>query len=95
MKKSLFTVSVLFISFILQCNAQQNVIPFQWNEARERTHNDNRNNPQKWDIKNWKVDIQMTMSGDKPMFNGVFPTPNYDLADNTFNGLGNTGEGWI
>lgn len=65
---------------------------FEWNLENERTHNNNRNDTSKLSLQNWNVDMRNIQLNGRPMINGVFPVPEYNLADSTFVGLGNSGE---
>ena len=85
----------LIISILLilstRCKAQDKETGFEWNLEKEKIHNENRKDSTKWSSKNWKVDTENIKIGGKPVINGVFPIPDYDLIDSTFNGLGNSG----
>jgi|GEM_PF-513859 len=72
-------------------DALQKNTGFAWNLEKEKTQNENRNDSTKWSYKNWKADTQDVSVDGKPMINGVFPVPKYELVDSTFNGLGNSG----
>ena len=84
---------MIYILLILAfgCKAQEKETGFEWNLEKEKIHNENRNDSTKWSSKNWKVDTVKIIIGGKPMINGVFPVPDYNLIDTTFNGLGNSG----
>ncbi|MDQ2178361.1 hypothetical protein [Marinifilum sp. D714] len=87
--KNIITYILLILT--LGCNAQEKKSNFEWNLEKERIHNKNRNDSIKWSSKNWQADIHNFTFEGKPMRNGVFPVPDYDLSDTTFNGLGNSG----
>ena len=89
MCRSIITTLILLLLF--SCNTQEKNNQFRWNLEKEKLHNENRNDPTKQSLKCWENDtINYSLSG-KPMIEGVFPVPDYDLADSTFNGLGNSG----
>ncbi|MDE5423985.1 hypothetical protein L3073_17355 [Ancylomarina sp. DW003] len=76
---------------IYSCSYQKKESHFQWNLEKERIHNENRNDLTKISSKNWISDTKdISISGD-PLIQGVFPVPDYDLADSTFNGVGYSG----
>ena len=85
--------AIIYIFLILSfgCKAQEKETGFEWNIENEKIHNENRNDSTKWSSKNWKADIDNIKVSGKPMINGVFPVPDYDLTDSTFNGLGYSG----
>jgi len=83
-------ILILFLAY--NCNAQEKRNHRKWNLAKERTHNENRNDSTKWSKKLWANDTQEIASNAKPMTQGVYPVPDYDLADSTFNGLGYSGD---
>ena len=87
--KKVITYILLILAFA--CKAQKKETLFEWNLEKEKIHNENRNNSTKWSSKNWKADTFNIKIGGKPIINGVFPVPDYDLIDSTFNGLGNSG----
>lgn len=88
MKKTIF----LFIVFLsIAGKAQDSGNKFEWNLEKERLLNANRSDSTKWSSKNWKADTQNVRLTGKPMKNGIFPVPDYELVDSTFNGLGNSG----
>lgn len=65
---------------------------FDWTLEKERVHNENRKNPAKIDLQTWMVDTDNIKITGKPLINGVFPIPDYDLADSTFIGVGSSGD---
>ena len=81
-----------FILFALSCNAQKKENKFEWNLKKERIHNENRNDSTKVDLGCWLVDKKNFEISGKPFIDGVFPVPKYELADDSFEGLGNSGE---
>ena len=85
--------TIIYILLILAfgCKAQEKETGFEWNLEKEKIHNENRMDSTKWSSKNWKVDTENIKIGGKPMINGVYPVPDYELIDTTFNGLGNSG----
>ena len=85
--------AIIYILLIVafNCKAQEKETGFEWNLEKEKIHNENRKDSTKWSSKNWKVDTENIKISGKPMINGVYPVPNYDLIDTTFNGLGNSG----
>lgn len=86
-KTLIFIITILVFS----CKAQDEKPEFKWNLEEERIHNENRNDSTKWSLINWGVDTQnLTLEG-KPIIKGAFPVPKYELADSTFNGVGNSG----
>lgn len=89
MEKSIL-VSALFLILTFSCKSQKEEV-FIWNLEKERIHNENRNDSTKWSQKNWKADTQNLELSGKPMMEGIFPVPKYELIDTTFNGLGNSG----
>lgn len=86
-KTLIFIISILVFS----CKAQEEKPEFKWNLEQERIHNENRNDSTKWSSKNWETDILDIELEGKPIINGVFPVPKYELTDSTFNGLGSSG----
>ena len=82
------------MSFLLclSCNEQKKSNEFEWSIEKERNHNKNRNDSTKLSVKTWNADTENIRLSDRPMVNGVFPVPDYDLADSTFVGLGNSGD---
>ncbi|MGB5667413.1 MAG: hypothetical protein WBM53_11225, partial [Maribacter sp.] len=92
MNKPFKIVFVLSLLLFFSCNNQEKSDGFEWNIEKERIHNDNRNDSTTLSSKNWTLDAQNIRLNGRPMINGVFPVPNYDLADSTFVGLGNSGE---
>lgn len=91
-KTILVVITLLTLLLIFNCKAQVKNDQFQWNLEKERINNENRNDSIKWSKKNWEADTQNLSFDGKPMISGVFPVPDYDLVDSTFNGLGNSGE---
>ncbi|WP_424001427.1 hypothetical protein [Maribacter sp. IgM3_T14_3] len=83
-----------FLSLILLigCKGQEKREGFKWNSEKEKIHNQNRNDSTKLSVKTWNADIENIRLNDRPMVNGVFPVPDYDFADSTFVGLGNSGD---
>lgn len=92
MKKLLVVINLLILFVAFNCIAQKKNNQFQWNLEKERVHNKNRSDSTKWSLKNWKADNQNKRVKGKPIIEGVFPVPDYNLADSTFNGLGNSGD---
>lgn len=94
MKKTIGVISLFTLSSVFSCEAQEKgkVTEFEWNLEKEMIHNKNRGDSTKWSAKNWEADGQNITPAGEPMINGVFPVPDYNLADSTFNGLGNAGE---
>ena len=92
MNKSLKIIWFLSFLLLLSCNEQVKNNGFEWNIEKERIHNQNRNDSTKVSTKNWEADTQDIRLNGKPMVNGIFPVPDYDLVDSTFIGLGNSGE---
>lgn len=80
------------MAILIGCKPKEKKTGFEWNLEKEKTHNDNRNDTTKWSSKNWEADTQNVEISGKPMINGVFPIPRYELTDSTFNGLGNSGD---
>jgi len=85
--------SITFILLILvfTCKDQEKESEFEWNLDKERIHNENRNDSTKWSLNNWKADTPINKLDGIPIINGVYPVPEYELIDSTFNGLGNLG----
>lgn len=85
--------AITYILLILAfgCKNHESKTGFEWNLEKEKIHNANREDSTKWSSKNWKVDTENIKIDGKPIINGVFPVPDYDLIDSTFNGLGNSG----
>lgn len=88
MNKSILII-ILFLAF--SCRNEEKGNQFQWNLEKERIHNDNRNDSTKRSDKNWIADTRDISISGKPMIEGIFPVPNYDLADSTFKGVGHKG----
>jgi len=86
----LIIILVLFIAY--SCKAPERVNQCKWNQEKENIHNENRNDSTKWNNTLLKDDKAGIAFNAKPMIQGVFPVPNYDLADSTFNGLGYSGD---
>ena len=63
-------------------------IPFY----RENKSNKHRSDSTKWSSENWQADTQQIRVKGKPILEGVFPVPDYDLADSTFDGVGTSGD---
>ncbi len=84
-------ITFILLVLVWGCNTQEKKTGFEWNLEKEKIHNENRKDSTKWNSKNWKADTWNIKIGGKPMINGVFPVPHYDLIDSTFNGLGNSG----
>jgi len=84
---------IILISLLaFSCNVQEKDNLFQWTLKQERIHNENRNDSTKRSLKCWENDsINFSLNG-KPMIKGVFPVPDYDFADSTFNGVGYSGD---
>jgi ribosomal protein L31 len=76
----------------MSCKAQEKHKEFTWGIDDERIHNLHRNDSTKWSTKNWKADTKNSQIKGRPIINGVFPVPRYELVDSTFNGLGNSGD---
>ena len=76
---------------VFGCRAPEWETEFEWNLEKEKIYNGYRKDSTKWSSKNWKVDTQNLKVSGRPMIRGVFPVPDYDLIDSTFNGLGNSG----
>ncbi len=91
MKRPLNILFILTSLIVFTCNGQEKNSGFEWNLEKERIHNDNRNDSTKLSEINWTADTQDISTTGRPMINGVFPVPDYDLADSTFAGLGNGG----
>jgi len=92
MKLPFNIIFFLSLSFFIGCNSQEKNNGFEWNVEKEKIHNQNRNDSTKISKKNWSADTGNISLNGKPLVNGVFPVPDYDLADSTFVGLGNSGE---
>lgn len=92
MNKPLKLIYILSLVLLISCNAQEKNNGFEWNVQKERIHNANRSDSTKISKKNWIVDTANIDLTSKPMVEGVFPVPNYDLSDSTFVGLGNSGD---
>ncbi len=85
------TITFIILILAFSCKAQEEKPEFKWNLEKERIHNENRNDSTKWSSKNWKADTQNIKLKGKPIINGIFPVPKYELIESTFNGLGNSG----
>ena len=92
MDLSFNTVLFLSLFIFLSCKKEREKSGFEWNLEKERIHNQNRNDSTKISDKNWSADTANIRLNGRPMVNGVFPVPDYDLVDSTFVGLGNSGE---
>ncbi|MFC0877123.1 hypothetical protein ACE01N_11035 [Saccharicrinis sp. FJH2] len=84
-------ITYIFLVLTFGCKVQEKEIEFKWNPEKEKIHNENRNDSTKWSSKNWESDTSDFELWGKPIISGVFPVPEYDLIDSTFNGLGNSG----
>lgn len=63
---------------------------FIWNKEKKELQNSYRNDSLKWDMKMFETDKKYMDHFSKPIRDGVFPTPYYDLVGiNSFKGLGN------
>ena len=88
-----FNFILLFCLVLVHgCQELEKKKQFEWNLEKERTHNENRSDATKISQKTWKVDFQNINLNGKPMINGVFPVPDYNLVDSSFVGLGNSGD---
>lgn len=88
MNKLTLILFVVLITFSCQVQRKHK---FSWNIEKEKIHNENRNDSTKRSMKCWETDLNYVSLKGEPMIEGVFPVPNYDLADSTFVGIGNSG----
>ena len=91
MNKPITIIFILSLLLFFSCKKQEKSNGFEWNIEKERIHNQNRNDSTKLSVKTWNADKENIRLNGRPMVNGVFPVADYDLADSTFVGLGNSG----
>lgn len=92
MKQPFKAILFLSLSLYFSCKNHEKNDEFVWNIQKEKKHNENRNDSTKLSLTNWSLDRHNISLDSRPLINGVFPVPDYDLTDRTFTGLGNSGE---
>lgn len=92
--KNIIKIAGLSLSLIfVNCGVKPKNKSFEWNLEKEKIHNENRNVFSLRDIKTWEVDLKtLSEKESQPILDGVFPVPEYVLADSTFVGLGSKGD---
>lgn len=89
MNKAIQIILLLKVLFLISCtDVRDQRTGFVWDLENEKIHNENRNDSTKWSYASWIADTKTRTLRDNPLISGVFPVPEYDLADSTFNGLG-------
>ncbi|QTN38695.1 hypothetical protein HZ996_05850 [Cryomorphaceae bacterium] len=83
------TLNLLLVVLAMNAFAQPNL---NWNPKQEQIHNQHRNDASTWNTELLEVDKQIPPSLIQPMAVGAFPVPNYELANNEFQGVASGGE---
>lgn len=89
----LFLIAIAFTCISINSYSQSMVKPhFRWGTDQKKQYLKYREDPAKWSKKNLKTDLEDLEMEGKPMIDGVFPVPEYDLAGkNSFAGNGTKG----